>query len=480
MEWNQRRRTQWVTLAMIVGLALVGRNARVQGQAAADKSVQVTFAKDIAPILQRSCQSCHQPNSVAPMSLMTYEEVRPWARSIKHRISLGSRPDVMPPWFIDKSIGIQHYKDDMSLSDAEVAKVAAWVDAGSPRGNAVDMPPLVKALSASEWRLGKPDLIVSSPSAQVDPVAPDWWGPLGMTATGLTEDRYVASVEIKEVTESVEAPASSDGPKRQTVGGQFIIHHLAYMALDGKNQPLMDSAGQWPVHEVGRNPDVFDPEAGKLLPAGSKISFMSTHVHANGRKTKARVDIGFRFHPKGYKPAKKFSTWFVNTRDIDLRGNEANQKLEAFLTLKENTQITIFEPHLHAAGVRQCLDAIWGTTIETLSCAGYNHGWVRVYNYADDAQPLLPKGTILRVTSFFDTTSANKNVSDPRNWTGLGNRSLDNMAQAVVSGMPLTDQEFESEMAKRRDRLRLSEGETVIGCPLCGYRKKVPAAVARR
>src|SRR6476660_173131 len=104
-------------------------------QSPAKARTQPTFTKDIVPILQRSCQDCHRPGSVAPMSLLTYEEVRPWARSIKARV--GARE--MPPWFIDRNIGIRKFKNDISLSDAEIAAVTSWVDAGAPRGNAADM-----------------------------------------------------------------------------------------------------------------------------------------------------------------------------------------------------------------------------------------------------------------------------------------------------------------------------------------------------
>jgi hypothetical protein len=120
-----------IALVSVLGPA-VGR-----GQA---QTPQVTFSKDIAPILQRSCQSCHHPNSAAPMSLMSYEEVRPWARAIKTRTGLRNRPDAMPPWYIEKDIGIQQFKDDMSLSEEEIGKIAAWADSGAPRGNPADEP----------------------------------------------------------------------------------------------------------------------------------------------------------------------------------------------------------------------------------------------------------------------------------------------------------------------------------------------------
>src|SRR5262245_5913215 len=186
----------------LIMMALTALGTTANAQSAPER--QVTFTKDVAPILQRSCQHCHRPGSVAPMSLLTYEEARPWARAIKHRTGLRDKPEAMPPWYVERTIGIQKYKDDVSLSDAEIAKIAAWVDAGAPRGNPTDMPPPRSFAAANTWQIGKPDLIVSSPSHEMPAVAPDWWGPLGETPTGLTEDRYIAAIEIKEVTDASE------------------------------------------------------------------------------------------------------------------------------------------------------------------------------------------------------------------------------------------------------------------------------------
>ena len=105
-------------------------------------AAEVTFTKHIAPILQRSCENCHRPDGVAPMSLRTYEEVRPWARAIKQRTGIGPHAGVMPPWYVEKNIGIQNFKNDPSLSADEIAMIAKWADSGAPRGNAADMPPL--------------------------------------------------------------------------------------------------------------------------------------------------------------------------------------------------------------------------------------------------------------------------------------------------------------------------------------------------
>ena len=477
MTWNRRWRSAGlVALPTGVVLALMAFPAPLPaGQVAPDKNAQqVTFARDIAPILQRSCQTCHRPDSVAPMSMLTYEEARPWAKGMKFRTGLRNKPYAMPPWFIEKNVGIQQYKGDISLSDEEIEQIARWADSGAPRGNPADMPPPRKFLDASEWQIGKPDLIVSSPSVAVKATSPDWWGPIGETPTGATEDRYVAAVEMKEVND---LQKRSD---RQTIGGLHVFHHLIWFAIGGEGAQASDGEG-WPIHEVGRNADFFDPDAGRLLKAGSKLVFPSAHVHALGADTKARLEIGFKFHPKGYQPKKKVrAVDLTATLDLDIRPMEANQKIEAYSTLTENTKVVAFEPHMHAAGVRMCLDAIWGTTVQTLSCSGYNHGWVRIYTYADDAAPLLPKGTILRVTGYFDNTPANKNVVDPRNWSGLGHRSIDNMLINIGQTMSLTDEEFQQEMAQRRQRLHLTGGQTVLGCPLCGYSKIPVATVGSR
>jgi hypothetical protein len=124
-----------------------------------------------------------------------------------------------------------------------------------------------------------------------------------------------------------------------------------------------------------------------------------------------------------------------------------------------------------------CLEAIWGYNIQTLTCVGYDHNWVRGYSYADDAAPLLPKGTILHVIGYFDTTPANRNVPDPRNWSGSGHRSVDNMMINLMQAITLTDQQFEAEVAQRRQRLGLKPGQTVIGCPTCGAQpRNAPSA----
>ena len=446
---------------------------------------EVTFTKHIAPILQRSCEGCHRPDGVAPMALASYEDVRPWARAIKQRTSIGPKAGVMPPWYVEKNIGIQQFHNDPSLSDDELAMIAKWVDSGAPKGNPADMPPPKVYADHKAWAIGTPDLIINTKELLVKGDAPDWWGEIPSVPTGLTEDRYVAALEIKEVND-VE-PHS--GLNRATVGGRFVFHHMIWRTQvldptkDQSQDPLSfildEETVNWPVHEVGRNADFFDPKSARLLKAGSSIVSDSIHLHANGRDTKAHLEIGFKLMPKDYKPTYKRAVFGLgNGVDIDIKAMEANQQLHAYTVLQQHTKIISFEPHLHAPGQRMCLEAIWGFNIQTLNCVGYDHNWVRGYDYTGDSAPLLPKGTILHIVGYMDNSPTNKNVPDPRNWQGSGNRSVANMFIDLGMRVTLTDEQFQEEMAKRRDHLHLTKNDNVIGCPLCLVKPAAPAKTA--
>src|SRR5471030_3017762 len=128
---------------------------------AADATKPATFSKDVAPIFQAKCQECHQPNSIAPMSLITFQEARPWARSIKERVSQRQ----MPPGHIDRNVGVQKFKNDMSLSDDQVDTIVRWVDGGALQGDPKDLPPAVPLVTDNAWKgerdgYGPPDIVV--------------------------------------------------------------------------------------------------------------------------------------------------------------------------------------------------------------------------------------------------------------------------------------------------------------------------------
>jgi len=436
---------------------------------------EITFHKDIEPILQRSCQNCHRTGGAGPMPLITYEQVAPFAGLIEYKTGLRDRAGAMPPWYMEKNIGIQDYKDDPSLSDEELAAISAWARSGTPKGDVADAPQALTFDDSTKWKAGEPDLIVVMNDVTKLAGTPDWWGEIDYMPIGLEEDRYVKSVEVVEVND-VDTSAAAG-----TVGGRYIFHHMIWgTAQLDENGERQGFSIPWPVNEVGRNADIFDEDAGRLLKAGTAIVSDSVHLHSNGRDTTGHMEVGFRFHPKGYEP--KYKPSFIglgNGVDISITGNQKDQELHAYTVLQEHTKVVTFEPHLHAPGERMCLEAIWGYTIETLSCVGYDHNWVRGYPYAENAAPILPKGTILHIVGYMNNTESNPNVPDSRNWQGSGNRSVTNMFIDLGIRVELTDEQFIEAMEERRQVLNLGPNDHVIGCPLCLAPLVAPVAEQR-
>ena len=230
----------------VVLMTTLGVIATPAAASAQDDAREVTFTKDVAPILQRSCQACHRTGSIAPMSLLTYEEARPWARSIKEKVVTRG----MPPWYIDRNIGIQGFKYDYSLSDDEIATIAAWVDSGAPRGNPADMPPPRAFPDIAEWKIGEPDWVVEIPEPFVVAAeAADWWGNLE-SESGLTEDRWIKAVETKPSLE-----------------GFPVVHHAVTSVINEETDSDAGFGSFLNEYALGKNGDVFPPGTGRLVKA---------------------------------------------------------------------------------------------------------------------------------------------------------------------------------------------------------------------
>ena len=456
--YRARKRAGFPGRLMLVAFALLMPTAWTT-QAAAQGPA--TFTKDVAPILQRSCENCHREGGVAPMPLTTYEQVRPWARSIKTRTAQRE----MPPWFIEKNIGIQKFKHDPSLSDAEIATIAAWVDAGAPRGNPGDMPPPRQYADAAGWTIGTPDLIVSSPAKTIEAVAADWFGALDPVPTRLTEDRYIKAVEIKEVrlqSQLQEKRVEPQGAKRAALN-IFVVHHaVVAVAADGQAGGSDEEAALGRpdafniTYELGQNATVFPDNVGVKLPAGSVLTFDRQHYHSVGTEVVARIDVAFTFHPKGYQPKYRQSVVAMPLEfdfELDIPAGQNNVMRDAFYRLSKPGILMTFEPHLHSSGKRMCMEALYPNgKREMLNCAGYNHNWVKVYVYDDQVAPLLPAGTVLHFLAWYDNTAGNPRVVDPRNWKGWGNRSIDDMFYHLPRMVLLTEEQYKEEAAARAAR----------------------------
>jgi len=414
---------------------------------AADPVATPTFTKDIAPIFQAKCEACHRPDSIAPMSLVTWNEVRPFARSIKTRVAARQ----MPPWHLDKNVGIQSYKNDRSLTDQQIDAIVRWVDAGAPQGDPKDMPAAVKWPTEQGWNFAKvfgqtePDLIVkSTPWTQKAGAQDAWWKPV--VDTGLTEQRWVRAIEIRP----------------STVKGRKITHHaLAYLqqteppAPGGAVGGLFGAGGLFMEWAVGKEGEMMRPNAGKLMMPGSKINW-DIHYSNGGEDITDQVELGIYFYPKGQEPKYRQVLGLYGTEremngGIDLAPNAITLN-EGFHVMPRAGRVENFQPHMHLRGKAMSLEAILpnGQKQVLTYVPNFNFNWHNSYVYADDVAPLLPKGTILKVSAWHDNTAANKSNPDPDQWVGYGDRTVDEMAHAWINITYMSDEDFAAEVEARK------------------------------
>ncbi len=408
-----------------------------------------TFTKDIAPIFQEKCEACHRPDSIAPMSLRTYEESRPWARSIRARVEARQ----MPPWHIDKTVGIQDFKNDRSLSDRQVSTILTWVDAGAPKGDPKDMPAARQWPNEQVWNFAgmfgqkEPDLIVrSTPWLQKAGANDTWWKPV--VETGLTEARWVRAIEIRP----------------STVKGRKVTHHaIARLQQDDpdvqanadQDAGAFNNTGTFMEWAVGKQGEVMRPNSGKLMLPGSRIVW-DIHYSNGGEDITDVVELGVYFYPKGQEPKYKQTLHLMgatNAGGVDIPPN-VTKATQGFFVMRQAGRVESYQPHMHLRGKAMSMEAITpdGRSQVLSYVSNFSFNWHNSYVYADDAAPLLPKGTILKITAWHDNTAANKANPDPNVWVGYGDRTVDEMAHAWVNVTYMPDDDLQAEIEARKAR----------------------------
>jgi hypothetical protein len=417
-------------------LMIVGSLTAAAVMAADPSTAPPTFTKDIAPIFQAKCEECHRKDTAAPMSLITYQEARPWAKSIKERVVSRN----MPPWHLDKGVGIQHYANDRSLTDGQINTIARWVDAGAPQGDPKEMPAAKVWPTDNGWEtskiLGEPTFVVKSAEYTMPAQGQDvWFKPV--SALPIDEERWVRAVEIR--------PA--------TLAGRKISHHVrADLVMDelpngrgGNDAALMEWA-------IGKQNDVYREGAGKPLEPGARIRW-EMHLHAVGEPVTTHVELGVWLYPKGTVPAHKtvLTNFPATNGPIDLPPNQVTMQSHSTV-LKSNARLENFQPHMHLRGKAMLMEATLpdGTTQVLSYVNNFNFNWMNNYIYADDSAPVLPKGTVIRITSWHDNTSANRFNPDPNQWVGNGDRTIDEMSFAWVNVTNLTDEEYNQWVASHK------------------------------
>jgi len=437
----------------VVGLLALGLSAAViAGVSAArdqpPRGPSVTFSKDVAPIFQQKCQVCHQPNSIAPMTLMNYADAKRFASAIRTKVAAR----IMPPWHVDKNIGVRAFKNDRSLSDEQINTIVSWVDAGTPEGDPKDLPPPATFPDPTGWQFskqfGEPDLVLKSPPYTLAARTQDkWFRPV--TDTGITEPRWVRAIEIK--------PSYPDGRR--------IVHHvlttldqgeegvtgLAHSAHDVQTGP-----GLFMEWAVGKTGEIYNGDAGKLMLPGAKIRW-EIHMFAVGQEIKDnQVELAVYFYPKGFTPKNRTVLRMFDVSrgsELDIPPGEVAMT-QNFYVIQAPARMENFQPHMHMRGKAMSVEAVYPDgRKEVLSAVNrFQWKWHVNYIYADDAAPLLPKGTVLIFTAWHDNTENNPNNPDPRQWVGWGDRTVDEMAHAWVDLTYLEQEDFDRLVAARKTR----------------------------
>jgi hypothetical protein len=409
---------------------------------------EVTWSSDVAAIFQEKCQDCHRPDSIAPMSLLTYDQAKMFAPVIKYRVE----NRVMPPWHLNPNVGIQNFINNRGLTEEERATIVAWADQGALEGDTSRAPAPRVFNEALIWRLEEqmgapPDLVVQSETYDLPAVTQDkWFRPV--TPTGLTEEKWVKAIEIRPMT-----PAT-----------RGVVHHsLAFLLQQedgtaGLPEDVDVPFGpnlfmEWAVGKAGQ---IFRPDTGKLMLPGSQIMW-EMHMHANGERVpNAQVELAVWFHDE--PPAHRTILSMLDARgpnSLDIPPNEITVTQGTFV-LAAPARLENFQPHMHMRGKAMSMEAIYpnGSREVLAFVDNYQWNWQINYVFDEDAAPLVPKGTMIVTTAWHDNTTGNPYNPDPNQWVGWGDRTVDEMAHNWVDVTYLGQEEYERMLAERNVRAR--------------------------
>jgi hypothetical protein len=375
---------------------------------------EVTFTKDVAPIFYARCTECHRPTMFAPMSLMTYESARPWAKSIKQKVVARQ----MPPWGADPAYGT--FKNDPRLSQGEIDTITAWVDAGAPKGDDKDLPPA--PTFAEGWSIGQPDDVFAMdeefqiPATGVIPYR------YFRVPTHLTEDKWIQAIEIHP-------------------GARAHVHHvLAYTQPAG--QPLSPGGALGPTNIGGVTPNkpalVFEPGVARRLRGNSDL-VLQIHYTTNGTEATDRTIVGVIYAKD--PPTKVAAGGMALNPRFVIPANAGNHEVTATLVIVKDTLLTAMTPHMHVRGKDMTYIAHYpdGTSETLLSVPKYDFNWQLTYQLAKPK--LIPAGTKMEVIAHYDNSANNKFNPDSSQEVKWGDQTWEEMMigfWSTISDLPIT------------------------------------------
>jgi hypothetical protein len=456
-----RTTCQWTSWTGLGGVALAALMAFTAQPAAAQQVTvaaatsadhQITWAQDVLPVFQDKCQDCHRPQSIAPMSLMTYQQAKKYASRIRYRVE----NRIMPPWHINPHVGIQDFKNYGGLTDAQRDMIVKWVDEGAPQGD-MAMAPAPKTFPEGPYwgladQLGPPDMVIQSDSYDLPATTEDkWFRPV--TPTGITKPTWVKAIEIRPVD----------------AASRTVVHHtLAYLLQDEKEivglpedaKGEVTDAGLFMEWAVGKAGQIFRPDAGKLMLPGSKIRW-ELHLHASGTEVpKAQVEMGLWLYdaPPAHRTIlTMFDARGPNSLDIPPGQIAVTQQSHV---LPAPARLENFQPHMHMRGKAMEMEAVYpdGHREVLAFVDNFQWNWQLNYIFADDAAPLVPKGTNIIITAWHDNRPENPSNPDARQWVGWGDRTVDEMAHDWTDVTYLSQADYEKLVAERQAKHNMATG----------------------
>lgn len=372
--------------------------------AAGNSSVStVTFTKDVAPILYSRCVDCHRPGEIAPMSLLTYNEARPWAKAIKEKVLDRS----MPPWLA--SAENHQFKNDRRLSQKEIDTIAAWVDSGAPRGDDHDLPAQPKFEEG--WSIGKPDAVISLDQAVAVPAEGVIPYKYLTVQTNFSEDKWVQAAEIRP-------------------GNRKVVHHVIIFVQEPGNRTEQTGEARGGIgyklcgFAPGEQPKVFPPGTARLIRKGSKLTFQM-HYTPNGEATTDRSYVGLIFSKTPVQKTALTGT-AINSRFV-IPAGDANFEVRSSWTATDDVRIIDLMPHMHVRGKDFTYTAVYpdGHSEVVLQVSKYDFNWQLLYQFRE---PLfLPKGARLDCVAHFDNSARNKYNPDPAKEVRWGDQTWEEM-----------------------------------------------------
>ena len=398
---------------------------------AATAPQQVTFYKDALPVLQKNCQTCHRPGESGPMSFISYETTRPWAKAIKTAVLTKK----MPPWFADPHFG--KFANDRSLAQADIDTLVSWADNGAQAGDPKDAPKQIAWVEG--WRIGKPDQVISMPTAVSVPASGTIDYQYIVIPTGFTEDKYVQLSEARPgnpaVVHHIIAFIREPGNpwlKDAQPGVPFIprerVRRAENEAKNGEKHKQSEDGGGFgdflAGYAPGTLPNIMKPGQAKLVKAGSDL-VLQMHYTANGKATTDISRIGIVFATE--KPTERILTLAAANASFAIPPGDSNYQVDAKLTLQDDATLINLLPHMHFRGKSFEYRVTYpsGEKETLLDVPHYDFNWQLTY---DLAQPkLLPKGTVIECTAHFDNSPNNPYNPDPTKEVHFGEQTWEEM-----------------------------------------------------